>query len=132
MPLKIQLKPRERIIINGAVIEGNPDGRTEIIVLNNASVMRQKHIMQEDDANTPSKRLYFALQMLYIDPENQEQYKSLFEGFRSDLERVVSLPVLKESLALIKNAVDNGRYYDAMKICRDLMTAEDQLLNLQQ
>ena len=130
MPLKIQLKPRERIIINGAVIEGNPDGRTEIIVLNNASVMRQKHIMQEEEANTPSKRLYFALQMLYIDPENEAQYKTLYEGFRSDLERVVSLPVLKESMVLIKDAVNAGRYYDAMKICRDLMAAEEQLLNI--
>lgn len=130
MPLKIQLKPKERIIINGAVIEGNPDGRTEIIVLNNASVMRQKHIMQEDEANTPSKRLYFTLQMLYIDPENKEQYEPLFNGFHGDLDRTVSLPVIKESLALIKTAVDNAQYYDAMKICRDLIAAEEKLLNL--
>jgi flagellar protein FlbT len=130
MPLKIQLKPKERIIINGAVIEGNPDGRTEIIILNNASVMRQKHIMQEDDANTPSKRLYFTLQMLYIDQDNHEQYKPLYEGFRGDLERTVSLPVLKESLGLIKTAVDMGRYYDAMKICRDLMVAEDEIMKI--
>lgn len=130
MPLKIQLKPRERIIINGAVIEGNPDGRTEIIVLNNASVMRQKHIMQEEEANTPSKRLYFAVQMLYIDPENHAQYFKLYESFHGDLERVVSLPVLKESLVLIKSAVDEGRFYDAMKICRDFMVAEDELLKM--
>ena len=130
MPLKIQLKPKERIIINGAVIEGNPDGRTEIIVLNNASVMRQKHIMQEDDANTPAKRLYFALQMLYIDSDNHDQYKKLYEGFHGDLERTVSLPVLKESLKLIKAAVENGQFYEAMKICRDLMTAEDELLKI--
>ncbi|HEY1096263.1 MAG TPA: flagellar biosynthesis repressor FlbT [Alphaproteobacteria bacterium] len=130
MPLKIQLKPKERIIINGAVVEGNPDGRTEIIILNNASVMRQKHIMQEEEANTPSKRLYFTLQMLYIDQDNHEQYKPLYENFRGDLERTVSLPVLKDSLNLIKAAVDAGRYYDAMKICRDLVSAEDELLKI--
>lgn len=130
MPLKIQLKPKERIIINGAVVEGNPDGRTEIIILNNASVMRQKHIMQEEEANTPSKRLYFTLQMLYIDPDNHEQYKPLYENFRGDLERTVSLPVLKDSLNLIKAAVESARYYDAMKICRDLVSAEDELLKI--
>lgn len=130
MPLKIQLKPKERIIINGAVVEGNPDGRTEIIILNNASVMRQKHIMQEEEANTPSKRLYFTLQMLYIDQDNHEQYKPLYENFRGDLERTVSLPVLKDSLNLIKAAVDAGRYYDAMKICRDLVSAEEELLKV--
>ena len=130
MPLKIQLKPKERIIINGAVVEGNPDGRTEIIILNNASVMRQKHIMQEEEANTPSKRLYFTLQMLYIDHENQEQYKPLYDGFHGDLARTVTLPVLKDSLNLIQAAVDKGRYYDAMKICRDLVSAEEELLKI--
>jgi flagellar protein FlbT len=130
MPLKIQLKPKERIIINGAVVEGNPDGRTEIIILNNASVMRQKHIMQEEEANTPSKRLYFTLQMLYIDHDNHDKYKPLYQNFHGDLERTVSLPVLKQSLELIKEAVGEGRYYDAMKICRDLISAEEEILKI--
>lgn len=130
MPLKIQLKPKERIIINGAVVEGNPDSRTEIIILNNASVMRQKHIMQEEEANTPAKRLYFTLQMLYIDSENHDKYKQLYEGFHGDLERTVTLPVLKQSLQLIKDAVTESRFYDAMKVCRDLVSAEEEILKI--
>jgi hypothetical protein len=93
MPLKIQLKPKERVIINGAVIEGHDDARTEIVVLNNASVMRQKHILQQDEANTPVKRLYFALQMLYIeDRENHDPYKKSFEQYHKDLDETLSLP----------------------------------------
>jgi flagellar protein FlbT len=130
MPLKIQLKPKERIIINGAVVEGNPDSRTEIIILNNASVMRQKHILQEEEANTPAKRLYFTLQMLYIDTDNQDKYKPLYEGFHGDLERTVSLPILKDSLNLIKEAVAESRFYDAMKVCRDLVSAEEEILKI--
>jgi flagellar protein FlbT len=110
MPLKIQLKPKERVIINGAVIEGHDDARTEIVVLNNASVMRQKHILQQDEANTPVKRLYFALQMLYIeDRENHDPYKKSFEQYHKDLDETLSLPAIKVSLGLIKQAVDPGK-----------------------
>ena len=128
MPLKIQMKPKERVIINGAVIEGHDDARTEIVVLNNASVMRQKHILQQEEANTPVKRLYFALQMLYIeDRENHEPYKKSFEQYHKDLDETLSLPAIKVSLGLIKQAVDQEKYYDALKVCRELIKVEAEL-----
>ncbi len=128
MPLKIQLKPKERVIINGAVIEGHDDARTEIVVLNNASVMRQKHILQQDEADTPVKRLYFALQMLYIeDRENHEPYKKSFEQYHKDLDETLSLPAIKVSLGLIKQAVTQEKYYDALKVCRELIKVEAEL-----
>lgn len=133
MPLKIQLRPKERIIINGAVIEGHPDSRTEIVLLNKARIMRQKHILQEKDANTPAKRLYFTIQMLYIDEGGtQEQYKKLFEKYFTDLEAVVALPPLVKALDNIKETVAKDNYYDAMKVCRELIKAEEKLLNLGQ
>lgn len=130
MPLKIQLKPQERVIINGAVIEGHPEGRTEIVVLNNASVMRQKHILQEADADTPCKRLYFALQMLYIDEESRDTYTESYRKFHKDLEDTFTLAPIRESLTLIQEAVENGKYYDAMKVCRDLIKVEAELFKI--
>lgn len=128
MPLKIQLKPKERVIINGAVIEGDADNRSEIVVLNNASVLRQKHILQQDEANTPVKRLYFALQMLYIeDRENHEPYKVSFAQYHKDLDETLSLPVIKESLGIIKECVEKEKYYEALKVCRDLIKVEAEL-----
>jgi flagellar protein FlbT len=130
MPLKIQLKPKERVIINGAVIEGHPDNRTEIVVLNNASVMRQKHILQEGEADTPVKRLYFALQMLYIDEENRPDYDTSYKKYHKDLKDTLTLPIIKTSLVLIDDAVSAGKYYDAMKVCRDLIKVEAELFKL--
>ncbi len=130
MPLKIQLKPKERVIINGAVIEGDAEARTEIVVLNNASVMRSKHILQQDEANTPVKRLYFHLQMMYIDEENRKSYESDYQKFLKDLEDTVTLPTIKESLILLKTAVDNARFYDAMKVVRELIKVEAELLKI--
>jgi flagellar biosynthesis repressor protein FlbT len=130
MPLKIQLKPKERVIINGAVVEGHPENRTEIVVLNNASVMRQKHILQESDADTPVKRLYFALQMLYIDEDSRELFQQSYKKYHKDLTDTLSLPTIKVSLGLIEEAVAEAKYYDAMKVCRDLIKVEAELFKL--
>lgn len=130
MPLKIQLRPKERVIINGAVIEGHSDSRTEITVMNKVMIMRQKHIISEQDADTPSKRLYFALQMMYIDPESIDDYRERYTTFHKDLSDTVSLPTLVESLNLIENAVKGGNFYDAMKICRELIKVEAELLKM--
>lgn len=130
MPLKIQLRPQERVIINGAVIEGHSDGRTEITVMNKAMIMRQKHIIGEKEANTPSKRLYFTIQMMYIDPENKENYQAPYAGFLKDLKDTVKLPTLQDSLNLIEKAIEGGNFYDAMKVCRELIKVEAELLNI--
>lgn len=130
MPLKIQLRPEERIIINGAVIEAAPDGRTEIAIMNKAAIMRQKHIMPEKEANTPAKRLYFCLQMLYIDPENEKEYRKHFDKFHKDLDETVTLAPLKKSLEIIRNCVEDKKYYDAMKACRELINVETELLGM--
>lgn len=130
MPLKIQLKPKERVIINGAVVEGHPDSRTEIVVLNNASVMRQKHILQEADADTPVKRLYFALQMMYIDEDARDAYMDLYRGYFKDLDNTFSLPTIKVSLKLLNDAVEKSKFYDAMKISRDLIKVEAELFKI--
>lgn len=130
MPLKIQLRPKERIIINGAVIEGHPDSRTEIVVMNKARIMRQKHIMQEKEANSPSKRLYFALQMLYIDPENETDYLEAYQKYLKDLQGTVSLPPLVEALNNIQAAVEKKQYYDALKVCRELIKAEEEIMKI--
>ena len=130
MPLKIQLKPKERVIINGAVVEGHPDNRTEIVVLNNASVMRQKHILQEGEADTPVKRLYFALQMLYIDEDHRPTYEATFHKYHKDLTDTLTLPIVTTSLVLIDEAVAKGKYYDAMKVARDLIKVEAELFKI--
>ncbi len=131
MPLKIQLRPKERIIINGAVIEGHPDSRTEIVLLNKARIMRQKHIIQEKEANTPAKRLYFTIQMLYIDEgDTKENYEKLFKRYFDDLKETVSLPPLVKALDNIDKTIKEKNFYDAMKVCRELIKAEESLLKI--
>ena len=70
MTLKITLKPREKMIIGGAVlINGNPKN-TDLIIENTVPVLRQKDILSEKDATSPCSRIYFVIQLMYIDEAN--------------------------------------------------------------
>ena len=58
MPLKINIKPGEKFIVNGAVMVAVNKGAS-LILQNEATILLGKDIMQEEDANTPAKRIYF-------------------------------------------------------------------------
>ena len=130
MPLKIELKAGEKAIVNGAVLEGAADGRTEFVLLNKATVLRERHILQEANANSPVKRLYFAIQMLYIEPTQTERYLALFEKYHADLENTLSIPTVKFALEQINHGVKQGDYYESLKIARAMMETEDRLFAL--
>ncbi len=68
MPLKLSLKPGERFVLNGAVL-ANGDKRTSLVIQNKACVLREKDIIQPENANTPARRIYLAVMMMYLDGE---------------------------------------------------------------
>src|SRR5512138_471170 len=73
MPLKLSLKPGEKFVINGAVLT-NGEKRATLIVQNKACLLREKDIMQPEEANTPARRIYLPIMMLYLDPDGGDQY----------------------------------------------------------
>src|SRR5260370_29549095 len=66
MPLKLSLKPGEKFVLNGAVVQ-NGDRRSSLLLQNKASVLREKDIMQADEAVSPARRIYFPVMMMYLD-----------------------------------------------------------------
>ena len=78
MPLKIQLKKGQKIIINGAVLENSGTHTTSLIVRNDASILRDTDIITADDAVTPASRAYYSLQCLYLFPEEKEKIFTKF------------------------------------------------------
>ncbi len=73
MPLKLSLKPSEKFVLNGAVIT-NGDKRTSLVIQNKASLLREKDIMQPEEAQTPARRIYFPIMMMYLDEDANDRY----------------------------------------------------------
>ena len=127
MPLKLSLKPGERFVLNGAVVQ-NGDRRGALILQNKASVLREKDIMQESEVNSPARRIYFPVMMMYLDEAGATRYYDEFVRRLTEFMGVVRNPgILTDCVAISKHAL--GReYYKALMLCRKLIEYEDERL----
>jgi flagellar protein FlbT len=127
MALKLSLKPHERLVLNGAVLQ-NGDRRGVILLQNKASVLREKDIMQEDEANSPSRRIYFAVMMMYIDEGNAASYHDAFVHRLQEFMGAIRNPeILAECLSVSRQVLAH-EYYKALMLCRKLIAYEDERL----
>lgn len=129
MALKIELKPGEKFVVNGAVMVAGRAGAS-LVLQNKAVLLRGRDVMQEEDANSPAKRLYFTIMLMYIDPEGGAKYRKRFDEFWADYAAVTTMTSTADTLRRIAQAVDSGNFYQAMKTCKGLIEFENKLLGL--
>lgn len=124
MPLKLSLKPGEKFVLNGAVVQ-NGDRRGVLILQNKASVLREKDIMQAEEARTPARRVYFPVMMMYLDEGGALKYYDEFVRRMSDFMGVIRNPeILADCVAISRHAMGK-EYYKALMLCRKLIDYED-------
>ena len=127
LPLKLSLKPGEKFVLNGAVVQ-NGDRRGVLVLQNKASVLREKDIMQAEDANSPSRRVYFAVMMMYLDEANAERYSDEFVRRLTEFMNVIANPdILADCVGISKHCMAR-EYYKALMLCRKLMDYENERL----
>ena len=123
MALKLSLKPDEKLVINGAVI-ANVDRRTTLIVHNKASILREKDILQEEDVNTPAKRIYFPIMLMYMDQGNIDKYYDEFVRRMTEFMSAISTPEAVNNCVQISRDVMANNYYKALMRCKKLLDFE--------
>jgi len=123
MALKLSLKPDEKLVINGAVI-ANADRRTTLIVHNKASILRQKDIMQEEDVDTPAKRIYFPIMLMYMEGASKPDYYDEFVRRMTEFMSAVKTPWVIETCVKISRDVMHSNYYQALISCKKVMKFE--------
>lgn len=128
MPLKLSLKPQEKFVVNGAVLQ-NGDRRGVLLLQNKASVLREKDIMQPEDANSPAKRIYFPVMMMYLDggPPKGANYDHFVERITEFMGAISNPEIMRECVALSKDVMGCD-YYRALGRCRKLIAYENEVL----
>jgi len=127
MPLKLSLKPGERFVVNGAVLQ-NGDRRAILLLQNKASILREKDIIQPEDANTPAKRIYFPIMMMYLEPAEAEKFYDEFVVRMNEFMGVIkNTPILSECVSISREVMAT-EYYKALTRCRKLLVYEQELL----
>lgn len=125
MALKLKLKPHESMIVGGAVIR-NGDKGIELFIENSVPILRQKDIMAEHDVDSPCKRVYFVVQLMYIDEKNlQEYHQTYWERVKEVLQAAPSTSRLIEQMS---QQILTGNVYQALKVARKLIEYEEELL----
>ena len=126
MALKITLKPGERMILGGTVVtNANPTG-CDLVIENKVPILRQKDILTEKEADTPCRRIYFAIQLMYIDEDNHAAYHKVYW----DLVRAV-VEAAPSTVALIDGISEHilsRRYYQALKLTNRLIDYEQEVI----
>ena len=126
--LVLKLGPKERVLINGAVIE-NGDRRTRLnIVTPNANILRLRDALHPDDVTTPVRRVcYIAQLVLSGDVELEDARNQILRGLEQ-LSQVFTDADSRAQLSRATESVVEGQIYQTLRALRALMPREERLM----
>jgi flagellar protein FlbT len=126
--LVLKLGPRERVLINGAVIE-NGDRRARLaIVTPNAHILRLRDAIHPDQATTPVRRVCYVAQLVLSgDAAPDDARHQLLRGIEQ-LSQVFTDPDSRTLLTQATEAVLADAHYQALKALRALLPREERLM----
>jgi len=125
MSLKVELKPHERLIVGNCVIT-NSDQRTRLFIDGKAPVLREKDILSHATADSPAKRVYFAVQLMYLEDDIEKLRRDYF-ALVTDLVRAA--PSTIQIIDEINNEILTGQLYKALRAAKKLIQHEQDILS---
>ena len=126
--LVLKLRPSERILINGVVIE-NGDRRAKLNVLTaNANVLRLRDAIHPDQVDTPVKRVCYIAQMVLAGEADPVKGRDQLLSGIEQLSQVFTDPDSRMRLDTATENVVNNKTYPALKALRGLLTREQRLM----
>jgi flagellar biosynthesis repressor protein FlbT len=124
MTLKVELKPGERIIVGTAIIR-NGESRARFYIEGEAPILREKDILTPATADSPAKKIYLAVQLMYLTGDLSAHHEFYFPLVQDFLNAAPSsLPLIAE----INNRILAGDLYKALKAVKELIAYEQELI----
>lgn len=126
--LVLKLGPRERVLINGAVIE-NGEKRSRLSIMTpGTNILRLRDAIRPDEVTTPVRRVcYIAQLVLSGDADAGEAHHQLLRGIEQ-LSQALTDHDSRFWLDAATEAVVAGQHYQALRALRVLLPREERLL----
>ncbi|MEH0069595.1 flagellar biosynthesis repressor FlbT [Pannonibacter sp. Pt2-lr] len=124
MALKVELKPGERIIVGDSIIT-NDNQRTRLFIEGQAPILREKDILTPATADSPAKRIYLAVQLMYLS-KDIEKIEDNYFSLVNDI--VQAAPSTIPYVTKISNSILAGAFYKALKEAKKLIEYERTLI----
>ncbi len=122
----ITLRAGERFFVNGAVIR--IDRKATIELLNDVTFLLESHVMQAKDATTLTRQIYFAVQIMLMDPSASATAAPLASSLIEAALGAYRAPELIGGLIGVAQSLARSRNFEAMKALRGLFPLEDREL----
>jgi flagellar biosynthesis repressor protein FlbT len=125
--LILELRQGEMMIVNGAPIRFRTKSRIELTA--KARFLFGKQIMRPDEADSPARRIYFALQSVYIGATDEragalDAARELIAAFKEATTSAFACDLLDRAL----RAAESDDCYLALKLTRRIICHEDEAL----
>jgi len=124
--MNITLRAGERFFINGAVIR--IDRKASVELLNEVTFLLENHVMQAEDATTLVRQVYFAVQIMLMDPTAAASAAPLARSLIESALSAYHAPELTAGLQGAAASLVRGRNFEALKALRGLFALEDKEL----
>lgn len=124
--LKVHLKPNERVYINGGVIK--VDRKVTLELMNEVVFLIEGHVLQEGDATTPMRQLYFIVQSMLMEPKCEPIARQMYEQSHGALVLTFKNQDVLDGLTDVKRLMERGRAFEALRKIRSLFPLEDEIL----
>jgi flagellar protein FlbT len=125
MGLKIEVKSGEKVIVGNSVIT-NHGQRARLSVEGQSPILRATDVMHPETADTPCKKIYLAVQTIYLSANPRDHFKLYFDLIR-DVQQAA--PSMAARLEQINNQILNGSTYKALKLAGKLINLEKDLMD---
>jgi flagellar protein FlbT len=126
--LILKLGPKERVLINGAVIENGERRSRFSVITPNANILRLRDAIHPEEVYTPVRRVcYIAQLVLSGDADAEEARPQMLRGIEQ-LSQALTDPDSRQAFNAATDAVLDGQFYQALKALRSLLPREERLL----
>lgn len=126
--LVLKLNPKERVLVNGAVIE-NGDRRSRLSILTpNANILRLRDAIRPDEVNTPVRRVCYIAQLVLSGDVAEEDAKLQIMRGIEQLSQALRDDDSRTHLDTATEAAVRNDFYRALKALRSLLPREARLL----
>ena len=120
--MNLTLRTGEKLYINGGVIR--VDRKVTIELMNDVTFLMESHVLQANEATTPLRQIYFAVQVVLMDPAAASYALGLARDLIGTAAAAYGTPEIVAGIELVSGSLARGRYFEALKALRALYPLE--------
>ena len=129
MPLRLKLKPHEKVVIGNTVIE-NGAKSASFLIHSKTTILREKDIMTAEQADSPAKRIYYVSLLMYLAgsiEDSKEHHAAFFQLTKEFMEACPTQRVI-DIITELGGKILEDDFYGALKAAKSLIEYESDIL----